>query len=193
MIKYLKRVYSLSDDRLAKKTLKQQIQDDHYNCVSQTGSNQKSDYRIKNLIKAKFIEDLKQSIANCLNQRKKLRTYAQFKSITKSEKYLEYIKNFAVRSCYSRFRLGVHDLEIERGRFNCKPLPIESRICKQCQINKVDEVEDEKHFLMQCPAYSLQRSKLINKITQKFPRFSLLDESEKFVWILSQDDSEAIH
>ena len=84
-------------------------------------------------------------------------------------------------------------MEIERGRFNRKPLPIESRVCKQCQINKVDEVEDEKHFLMQCPAYSLQRSKLIDQITQKFPRFLLLDESEKFVWILSQDDSEAIH
>ena len=92
----------------------------------------------------------------------------------KSEKYLEYIKNFAIRSCYSRFRLGVHDLEIERGRFNRKPLPIESRVCKQCQIGKVGEVEDEKHFLMKCPAYSLQRSKLIDKITQKFPRFFII-------------------
>ena len=46
---------------------------------------------------------------------------------------------------------------------------------------------------MKCPAYSLQRSKLLDKITQKFPKFSLLDESQKFVWILSQDDSEAIH
>ena len=83
MIKYLKRVDSLSDDKLAKKALKQQIQDDrngHYNWVSQTEviknefsvSTDDSDYCIKNKIKEKFNENLKQCIANCLNQRKSL-------------------------------------------------------------------------------------------------------------------------
>ena len=116
---------------------------------------------------------------------KRLELMHNSNSLENPKNISEYIKNFAIRSCYSRFCLGVHDLEIERGCFNCKPLPIESRACKQCQIGKVDEVEDEKPFLMKCPAYSLQRSKLIDKITQKFPRFSLLDESQKFVWILS--------
>ena len=32
----------------------------------------------------------------------------------------------------------------------------------------------------------------MDKLRQKFPTFSLLDESEKFVWLLSQEDCEVI-
>ena len=52
-------------------------------------------------------------------------------------------------------------------------------------------VEDEKHFLMQCPAYSSQRTTMMNKLTQ-FPNFEHFDESEQFVWMMSQNDSESI-
>ena len=33
---------------------------------------------------------------------------------------------------------------------------------------------------------------MIDKIAQKFPGFSSLDENEKFVWMLSQDDKDSI-
>ena len=197
MIKYLKRLESLSDSTLIKKAFNQQLQG-HYNWVSQINtikhefnvSTEQSDYNIKRKIKEKYGEILNENIAKCLNQHRKLRTFAQFKSAMKFEKYLESMQNFSIRSCFTRFRLGVHDLEIERGRFNRQPLPIEQRVCKQCQTDKVKIVEDEKHLLMQCPAYSSQRTTMMNKLTQKFPNFALIDESEQFVWMMSQDDSE---
>ena len=70
------------------------------------------------------------SLAACIDQRKKLRTYATFKT----ENYLDFVVNFNVRRCYSQFRLGVHDLEIERGHYRRKPLPITERLCKLCSI-----------------------------------------------------------
>ena len=202
MIKYLKRLENLSDSRLIKKAFIQQLQDDrqgHYNWVSQINtiknefnvSTEQSDY-IKRKIKEKYGKILKQNITKCLNQRRKLRTFAQFKSAMKFEKYLESVQNFSIRSCFSRFRLCAHDLEIERGRFNLKPLPIEKRICKQCQIDNIMIVEDKQHFLMHCPAHSSQRTTMMNKLTQKFPNFALFDESEQFVWMMSQDDSKSI-
>ena len=116
---------------------------------------------IKSLLKISFHIHFKENITKCLNQRRKLRTYAQFKSAMKFEKYLESVQNFSIRRSFSRFHLGVHDLE------------------------------DDKH-LMQCPAYSSQRTIMMNKLTQKFPNLALFDESEQFVWMVSQDDSESI-
>ena len=147
----------LSDSRLIKKAFNQQLQDDrqgHYNWVSQTNTiknefnvlTEQSDYNIKSKIKEKYDQILKETIIKCLNQCRKLRTYAQFKLAMKFEKYLESVGNFSIRSCFSRFRLGVHDLKIERGRFNRKPLLTEERVCKQCQIDTVMIIEDEKHF-----------------------------------------------
>ena len=104
----MKRLQELSDDRLAKKALKQLEQDDQngqYNWVSQANSikqafdvsTNESVYRIKHKIKENYNEQLKQNIANCLSQRKKLRTYTQFKTTIKFEHYLEYIYNFSIR------------------------------------------------------------------------------------------------
>ena len=33
---------------------------------------------------------------------------------------------------------------------------------------------------------------MIDKIAQQFPEFSSLDENEKFVWMLRQDDTDSI-
>ena len=82
MIKYLKRLENLSDNRLAKKAFNQELQNDrqgHYNWVSQTNtikneftvSTKQSDYNIKHKIKEKYGENLKENITKCLNQRKK--------------------------------------------------------------------------------------------------------------------------
>ena len=59
-----------------------------------------------------FIEHIK----NLISQRKKLRTYAKFKTEVKFENYLNTVNDFKIRRNLTQFRLGVHDLEIEMGQ-----------------------------------------------------------------------------
>ena len=45
----------------------------------------------------------------------------------------------------TKFRISSHQLEIECGRY--RKIPASQRICKLCNL----EVEDELHFLLECP------------------------------------------
>ena len=82
-------------------------------------------------------------MANCVNQCKKLRIYAKFKTDIKFENNLDSVTDFTIRHNLTQFRLGVHDLEIERGRYGHKPSPIEERYCKLCLDMRIQAVEDE--------------------------------------------------
>ena len=74
----------------------------------------------------------------------------------------------------SRFRTSNHNLEIERGR-HCKPvLPVELRTCKLCEM----AVEDEIHFLCNCPSLNIERNHL-------FRIRGELDLQNDFISILS--------
>ena len=52
------------------------------------------------------------------------------------------------RHVYAQFRSGVHMLELERGRYT--GVPRHQRLCKLCARN---EVENELHFMFNCPVY----------------------------------------
>ena len=99
-------------------------------------------------------------MTNCIYERKKLRTNAKFKIDMKFESYLDLVNDFKTRRCLTRFRLEVHDLEIERGRYVRKLLPITERRCKLCSEWMIQVVEDEKDFLLHCPFYLNRRMKL---------------------------------
>ena len=73
------------------------------------------------------------------------------------QSYLSLVNNVQLRKCLSRFRCSNHCLEIENGR-RTKPFktPICERLCKKCSLGAV---EDEDHFLLVCPAYSLFQPK----------------------------------
>ena len=168
IVTYLKRLTELPDERLAKNAYKQLIQDNddgQYNWLSfesiimdeYTLDIADSVETTKSKIVSAFNNILCQRLADCIDQRKKLRTYATSKTDIRFENYLDFVLNFKVRRCYSQFRLGVHDLEIERGRYRPKPLPIAERLCKLCSLQAV---EDEKHFLVECPLYMKQRKRL---------------------------------
>ena len=65
----------------------------------------------------------------------------------------------------SKFRLGVCPLHIETGRYEInekksKGISVENRTCQVC--GSQDEIEDEFHFLMMCPAYNELRNNLFD-------------------------------
>ena len=73
-----------------------------------------------------------------------------------------YINNFEHRRAITKIRTSSHKLEIETGRWNNVSQNL--RICENCTLN---EVEDENHFLFECPMHVTARIGLVNKIKTK--------------------------
>ena len=111
----------------------------------------------------------------------KLRTFRLFKDKFIKEKYLDW-GNYTQRKLITKFRISTHNLEIEQGRYNNTPL--DKRICKLC--NTV--VEDEVHFLLECPRLQNKRQLYITNIEYKFKNIKLLSNKTKFIWLMSAED-----
>lgn len=122
-----------------------------------------------------------------IDKQGKLRTYYTFKSTWKKELYLEVIKNSDVRKCFTQFRLSAHQLAIERGRY--KNIKSGDRICKYCHVN---ETENEVHFLINCPKYSIVRTKLFSYIEKLCKNFKDLTNENKFIWLMTNEDTDII-
>lgn len=90
-----------------------------------------------------------------------LRTYCQFKSEFKKERYLSININRRYLTAISRFRTSSHCLLIETGRHTIPKTPIQNRICKFCSLNEID---DEIHFLNRCNFHNTERDVLLNTI-----------------------------
>ena len=105
MIKYIERFEKLPDERLAKKALKQLMVDDakgRFSWFSQTTNlvkensieiDKDSDFTMKKRVKANYETGLINALKNCITEQKKLRTYAEFKTVIKFENYLDIIRN----------------------------------------------------------------------------------------------------
>lgn len=73
------------------------------------------------------------------------------------ESYM-FIHSHNLRKILCRFRISAHDLRVERGRYKFTknntgqriPLERNKRTCLLCNENCV---EDESHFLTECPLY----------------------------------------
>ena len=115
-------------------------------------------------------------------QRNKLRTYKTFKRSYETETYVKCQSLTRMqRSALAKFRCGVAPLKIETGRY--EQLAISDRVCFHC----TSKVEDESHVLINCPLYSTLRQKLIEKSIEIDPRFSDFTDSQKIVFIMSND------
>jgi Reverse transcriptase (RNA-dependent DNA polymerase) len=76
-------------------------------------------------------------------------------------RHLKLCVSFVVQQCFSRLRLGGHDLQIRLGR-TTSHAPRHQRLCRLCSTARapfarqhigIGCVEDVKHFLIECPAY----------------------------------------
>ena len=54
--------------------------------------------------------------------------------------------------------------------------------CKHCPGNYV---EDEVHFMTECPKYDIQRLELFTKIRSKCELFYNMNNTNKFIYMLS--------
>ena len=95
-----------------------------------------------------------------------LRTYCKIKTSFGSEKYLHIINNFTLRRAISKFRISSHRLKIETGRY--LKLEANKRLGNNWDLN---QIEDEIHFLLECPSTSMDRQVLIDMINNNCNNF----------------------
>jgi hypothetical protein len=121
----------------------------------------------------------------------KLRTYASFKNTFNIENYLLVTDCKQKRSSFTRLRISAHNLMIEKGRHKRPKLEVKDRTCIYC---KNSEIEDEKHFMLQCKLYNDRRIIMFDSITEILPIFKDLSRSEQFQILMSGflGDSEII-
>ena len=61
------------------------------------------------------------------------------------------------------FRTGTNKLRIETGRWEQPVEPESKRLCRVCVSG---EIENEKHFIMYCPAYADLRNQMFEKMSE---------------------------
>jgi len=140
-----------------------------------------------NIVRDKLIDIMISNWRDEVNIKPKLRTYVTFKDNVEVENYVKYCNNRQKRSLMAQIRCGILPLKIETGRFT--KLAVEERVCTMCNLGKV---EDEVHFVVECPFYLAERNSLFNtvNITSDIGNLSHL---EIFVHLLKHEWREVIH
>ena len=118
----------------------------------------------------------------------KLRTYALFKGDSGCEKYLHEIKNAALRQSLTKFRLSNNVLNIEKGRHTVPKTPRGQRFCPFCP----GRVEDEVHFLMECPVYRAPRVEMVDAAVGRDPSFSQKTTLEQFIELMGPGAAQSV-
>ena len=128
-------------------------------------------------IKDCYLQDWNASIT----ENSKLINYKMYKNNIDFERYLDVLDIRKFRYLYVNFRLGCHELEIEKGRY--RNVPRLNRICVLCSSNSV---EDEYHFLLCCEKYADIRSQFIPRKYRENPtrhKFNMLMSSKNEITI----------
>ena len=73
---------------------------------------------------------------------------------------------------------------IEKGRHKC--LDKEERTCPFCAG---DKVEDEHHYIFECPTFIILREDLFDQLGHSFPNFHNLPPTEKLKIVLDQEET----
>jgi len=112
----------------------------------------------------------------------KLRTYKLFKLSIGLEPYTRLPP--ADRRLIAQLRCGMAPLAIETGRW--QGLAVEERLCRLCQDNlQLNVVENEVHFLVDCPAYNEARMELRAKLQHDGLDLDTMDTKTKLKLLLA--------
>lgn len=131
---------------------------------------------VKQRLAAKENADWKQRLLH----QPKLRLYRLLKSDLGFESYLMKIPQRQLRREFTKFRCGTNDLRVETGRWSNEK--VEDRTCCVCGG---EEIEDEKHVLLECWVYSQLRMDMLRSIrTPTGDRYRLSEHQHDQQWML---------
>ena len=129
---------------------------------------------------------------NDMDKQVKLQYFKEAKSEFTVSKYLGEIGVRSSRSLIAKLRLGVLDLEVEKGRrFKIDhsgrkvQIPRAERYCKLCQTS---EIEDEVHFLFSCPTLAQTRQEYLEPLTARCPELATASHQDKLMYLYFNED-----
>ena len=159
--------------------------DSVYTCLNSIGIQipQRGKKLVENVAWKRLTDIFYQNAFAEVNSGGKLRTYALLKTEIGRAGYLDKITNFKKRKILAKLRLSNHTLMIEKGRH--MGLEKEERVCPFCNG---DDVEDEYHFIFECPTFILPRREFLDTICLVFPNFHDLPPVEKLKIVLDQEE-----
>ena len=96
------------------------------------------------------------------------------------------LPNLKHTSTIAKFRMSSHTLAIETGRHAKPKMAKEERKCRYCNL---DDVEDEEHFILQCPLYNEERLSLLNSVVLNV---SAMSQRDVFVDLLSSKEPKTV-
>ncbi|MCG8113538.1 MAG: reverse transcriptase family protein [Candidatus Thiodiazotropha taylori] len=111
----------------------------------------------------------------------KLRTYRLYKTILECEEYIKLPLNRDHRRILAMFRCGNLPLHIETGRYARPKIPADQRSCFYCS----EKVENEIHFLIECPFYDDIKRKLFQKANLCNSNFNGFSQKDKFIFLMN--------
>ena len=106
-----------------------------------------------------------------------------FKHDYKISSYLDLTRNSTERKDSVKIRTNNNKLMIETGRYN--QTPHNDRFCPVCNYGII---EDEFHFLLHCPKYSIPREKFYNQIQHNFVDFNQLSSTELLIKLMNSQN-----
>ena len=137
---------------------------------------------MKRLHKAMIDQFNSDALSSIRNPENKLRTYGLFKVEMGRELYLSEIKNKKIRTQLTKLRISDHNLMIERGRH--KGVHKDLRFCPFCQ----GTVEDEVHFLINCPTYKHLRKPVMESFS--IENIDTIPITEVFITLMTKASTE---
>ena len=97
-----------------------------------------------------------------LQHSQKLNFYHKIKTNYSPPAYLDLTRKNPSRKTLVKLRISSHKLRIETGRYD--NLPRGERLCNLCNCNRI---EDETHFLLDCPSFSSIIEMFFSKLEPK--------------------------
>ena len=95
-------------------------------------------------------------------------------------------KNISSRyiSAFAKFRCGVTPLRIETGRYENKNVNVNEQGCFICH----DQIEDEKHVLLDCPLYADLRESLFNEVKRSSVHFNISSDDDTLIYLFKSTE-----
>ena len=83
---------------------------------------------------------------------------------------------------------------IEKGRKAAQKISCQNHLCQQCYSENLQQAEDEVHFLFDCPwrKYISLRRNFISNMTKLVANFSKMNNNQKFIFKMSNENKEVI-
>ena len=118
----------------------------------------------RNRLSSLYIQGWRDSIDKIGNQSTghKLQTYSKIKDYFGMENYILLLP-VAKRRHFTKLKISAHHLSIERGGYTRPVTPRHERYCFDCNEMMIG---DEFHFMLKCPKYAWERSKMFQQLSE---------------------------